>query len=157
MPVVMKGIEPNQNILNMPTKSLSENNDVNIPVLIGKGMANNTNLNIGDSFTIRWIDSDGTYDADEGTIVNIMDTENFKLDIGNIWIPIIKAQEMLELKNKVTYVSYSKEETKVNNSGTWVHRDVDYLIQDIEAAIEADKPGNQIMFGILLSLADGYI
>ena len=153
MPVVMKGIEPNQNILNMPTKSLSENNDVNIPVLIGKGMANNTNLNIGDSFTIRWIDSDGTYDADEGTIVHIMDTENFKLDIGNIWIPIIKAQEMLELKNKVTYVSYSKEETKVNNSGTWVHRDVDYLIQDIEAAIEADKPGNQIMFGILLSLA----
>ena len=153
MPVVMKGIEPNQNILNMPTKSLSKNNDVNIPVLIGKGMANNTNLNIGDSFTIRWIDSDGTYDADEGTIVHIMDTENFKLDIGNIWIPIIKAQEMLELKNKVTYVSYSKEETKVNNSGTWVHRDVDYLIQDIEAAIEADKPGNQIMFGILLSLA----
>jgi len=153
MPVVMKGIEPNQNILNMPTKNLSENNDVNIPVLIGKGMANNTNLNIGDSFTIRWIDSDGTYDADEGTIVHIMDTENFKLDIGNIWIPIIKAQEMLELKNKVTYVSYSKEETKVNNSGTWVHRDVDYLIQDIEAAIEADKPGNQIMFGILLSLA----
>ena len=28
-----------------------------------------------------------------------------------------------------------------------------YLIQDIEAAIEADKPGNQIMFLILLSLS----
>ena len=153
MPVIMKGIDPRQNIVNMPTESLSKNKDVNIPVLIGKGMANNAKLDIGDSFTIRWIDSDGTYDADEGTVVHIMDTENFKLDIGNIWIPITKAQEMLEMKNEATYVSYAKEETRVNNSGTWIHRDVDYLIQDIEAAIEADKPSIQIMFAILLSLA----
>ncbi len=153
MPVIMKGIDPRQNIVNMPTESLSKNKDVNIPVLIGKGMANNAKLNIGDSFTIRWIDSDGTYDADEGTVVHIMDTENFKLDIGNIWIPITKAQEMLEMKNQATYVSYAKEEPRVNNSGTWIHRDVDYLIQDIEAAIEADKPSIQIMFAILLSLA----
>jgi len=153
MPVIMKGIDPRQNIVNMPTESLSKNKDVNIPVLIGKGMANNAKLDIGDSFTIRWIDSDGTYDADEGTVVHIMDTENFKLDIGNIWIPITKAQEMLEMKNQATYVSYAKEEPRVNNSGTWIHRDVDYLIQDIEAAIEADKPSIQIMFAILLSLA----
>ena len=82
-----------------------------------------------------------------------MDTENFKLDIGHIWIPITKAQEMLAMIDEVTYVSYAKEEKKVNKSESWVHRDVEYLIQDIEAAIEADKPGNQIMFAILLSLA----
>ena len=74
MPVIMKGIDPNQNILNMPTKILGESMDVNIPVLIGKGMANITKLDVGDAFTIRWLDSGGTYDADEGTIVEIMDT-----------------------------------------------------------------------------------
>ena len=116
-------------------------------------MANNAKLKIGDSFTIRWLDSDGTYDADEGTVVHIMDTENFKLDIGHIWIPIKKAQEMLTIEDEVTYVSYSKNEIKLNNSGSWIHRDVNYLIQDIEAAIEADKPSIQIMFAILLSLA----
>ena len=137
----------------MPTNTLEKNKDINIPVLIGKGMANNTKLNIGDSFTIRWLDSDGTYDADEGTVVHIMNTENFKLDIGHIWIPLKKAQEMLALENEVTYVSYAIGEGKIKNSGSWIHRDVDYLIQDIEAAIEADKPGNQIMFTILLSLA----
>ncbi len=153
MPIIMKGIDPSQNIVNMPTETLSKNKDVNIPVLVGKGMANNAKLKIGDSFTIRWLDSDGTYDADEGTVVHIMDTENFKLDIGHIWIPIKKAQEMLTMEDEVTYVAYSKNENKLNNSGSWIHRDVNYLIQDIEAAIEADKPSIQIMFAILLSLA----
>ena len=153
MPVIMKGIDPNQNILNMPTKILGESMDVNIPVLIGKGMANIIKLNVGDTFTIRWLDSGGTYDADEGTIVKIMDTENFKLDMGHIWIPIEKAQRMLVMENEVTYVAYEKGLEKIHSSGDWIHRDVDYLIQDIEAAIEADKPGNQIMFAILLSLA----
>ena len=153
MPIIMKGIDPSQNIVNMPTETLSKNRDVNIPVLVGKGMANNAKLKIGDSFTIRWLDSDGTYDADEGTVVHIMDTENFKLDIGHIWIPIKKAQEMLTMEDEVTYVAYSKNEIKLNNSGLWIHRDVNYLIQDIEAAIEADKPSIQIMFAILLSLA----
>ena len=149
MPVVMKGIDPAQSIVNMPTGSLSQNKDINIPVLIGKGMANNAKLDIGDSFTIRWLDSDGTYDADEGTVVHIMDTENFKLDIGHIWIPINKAQEMLAMKNEVTYVAYKEGLAKVKGPGDWIHRDVEYLIQDIEA----DKPGNQIMFAILLALA----
>jgi putative ABC transport system permease protein len=153
MPVVMKGIDTNQNIVNMPTGSLTKNKDINIPVLIGKGMANNAKLNIGDSFTIRWLDSDGTYDADEGTVVHIMNTENFKLDIGHIWIPLKKAQVMLAMNDEVTYVAYEKDVEKVKEAGSWIHRDVEYLIQDIEAAIEADKPGNQIMFAILLSLA----
>jgi len=41
---------------------------------------------------------------------------------------------------------------QLKNSGDWLHRDVNYLISDIEAAIEADKPGNQILFFILLCL-----
>ena len=153
MPVIMKGIDPSQSIVKMPTSTLEKNKNIDIPVLIGKGMANNTKLNIGDSFTIRWLDTDGTYDADEGTVVHIMDTENFKLDIGHIWIPLKKAQKMLAIKDEVTYVSYAIGEKKVKDSDNWIHRDVDYLIQDIEAAIEADKPGNQIMFLILLCLS----
>ena len=153
MPVIMKGISPSQNIVKMPTSTLEKNKNIDIPVLIGKGMANNTKLNIGDSFTIRWLDTDGTYDADEGTVVHIMDTENFKLDIGHIWIPLEKAQKILAMKDEATYVSYAVGVEKVKDSGNWIHRDVDYLIQDIEAAIEADKPGNQIMFLILLSLS----
>ena len=153
MPAILKGIPPNQNIVKMPTQSLNGFNDGTIPVLIGKGMAQNTKLNVGDSFTIRWLDINSTYDADEGTVAYIMDTENFKLDMGHIWIPLDIAQSMLAMEDQATYVTYEKDLSVVNNKGDWSIRDVDYLVQDMEAIIEADKPGAQIMFMILLALA----
>ena len=57
------------------------------------------------------------------------------------------------MEGEATYVTYQKDEQRVDRPGAWVHRDVNYLIQDIDAAIEADRPGVQIMFTILLSLA----
>ena len=153
MPAILKGIPPNQNIVKMPTQSLNGFNDGTIPVLIGKGMAQNTKLNVGDSFTIRWLDINSTYDADEGTVAYIMDTENFKLDMGHIWIPLDIAQSILAMEDQATYVTYEKDLSVVNNKGDWTIRDVDYLVQDMEAIIEADKPGAQIMFMILLALA----
>ena len=153
MPAILKGIPPDQNIVNMPTQSLNGFDDGTIPVLIGKGMANDTKLNVGDSFTIRWLDVNSTYDADEGTVVYIMDSQNFKIDMGHIWIPLDIAQSMLSMEDQATYVTYNKGLTEVNNKGEWINRDVNYLVQDMEAMIEADKPGAQIMFMILLALA----
>ena len=153
MPAILKGIPPDQNIVNMPTQSLNAFDDGTIPVLIGKGMANDTKLNVGDSFTIRWLDVNSTYDADEGTVVYIMDSQNFKIDMGHIWIPLDIAQSMLAMEDQATYVTYNKGLTEVNNKGEWINQDVNYLVQDMEAMIEADKPGAQIMFMILLALA----
>ena len=153
MPVIMKGIPPGQNIVNMPTDALSGHDDIAIPVLIGKGMASDTKLNIGDSFTIRWLDTDRTYDADEGTVVHIMDTENFKLDMSHIWIPLKKAQTMLAMEGEATYVTYEKGLPPVQDKGDWIPRDVKYLIRDMEALIEADEPNAAIMYIILLCFA----
>ena len=153
MPAILKGIPPDQNIVNMPTQSLNGFDDGTIPVLIGKGMANDTKLNVGDSFTIRWLDVNSTYDADEGTVVYIMDSQNFKIDMGHIWIPLDITQSMLAMEDQATYVTYNKGLTEVNNKGEWINQDVNYLVQDMEAMIEADKPGAQIMFIILLALA----
>ncbi|MEC8838529.1 MAG: FtsX-like permease family protein [Candidatus Neomarinimicrobiota bacterium] len=153
MPAILKGIPPDQNIVNMPTQALLGINDGTIPVLIGKGMAKDSKLKVGDSFTIRWMDADKTYDADEGTVVYIMDTENFKLDMGHIWVPLTIAQSMLAMEEEATYVTYAKGLIDNINSKQWISRDVNYLVQDMEAIIEADKPGAQIMYMILLALA----
>ena len=153
MPVIMKGVTPDQNIVDMPTNVLTEHSNITIPVLIGNGMAKNANLEVGDSFTIRWLDADRTYDADEGTIVHIMETENFKLDLGHIWIPLSKAQSMLAMENQATYVTYAKELPMIKDSGDWIHHDINYMIRDMEALIKADEPGAQIMYSILIALA----
>ena len=153
MPTIMKGIPPDQNIVNMPTDALFGHEDIAIPVLIGKGMASESKLEVGDAFTIRWLDADLTYDANEGTVVHIMDTENFKLDMGHIWIPLKKAQSMLAMEGEATYVTYEKGVPLVQGNGDWIPRDINYLVQDMEAIIEADKSGAQIMYLILLALA----
>ena len=153
MPVILKGVTPDQNIVDMPTNVLTEHSNITIPVLIGNGMAKNANLEVGDSFTIRWLDADRTYDADEGTIVHIMETENFKLDLGHIWIPLSKAQSMLAMENQATYVTYAKELPMIKDSGDWIHHDINYMIRGMEALIKADEPGAQIMYSILLALA----
>jgi ABC-type lipoprotein release transport system permease subunit len=153
MPVIMKGINPVQNIVNMPTQMLANNDEITIPVLIGQGMANDAKLKVGDSFTIRWLDAERTYDADEGIVVHIMDTENFKLDMGHIWVPLEKAQAMLAMEGEATYVTYAEGLSIVENKGDWVPRDVKYLIRDMEALIKADEPNAAIMYIILLALA----
>jgi ABC-type lipoprotein release transport system permease subunit len=153
MPVIMKGILPEQNIVNMPTQMLANHQEVTIPVLIGRSMANNAKLEVGDAFTIRWLDANQTYDADEGTVVHIMDTENFKLDIGHVWIPLEKAQTMLAMEEEATYVTYAKGLSIEENRGDWIPRDVKFLIRDMEALIEADEPNAAIMYIILLCFA----
>jgi len=153
MPVIMKGISPEQNIVNMPTDALSGHEEIALPVLIGKGMASDTKLEVGDAFTIRWLDADRTYDADEGTVVHIMDTENFKLDMGHIWIPLKKAQAMLAMEEEATYVTYTEGLSIVENRDDWIPRDVKYLIRDMEALIKADEPNAAIMYIILLCFA----
>ena len=153
MPVIMKGITPEQNIVNMPTQMLVGHEEVTIPVLIGRGMAKDANLEVGDAFTIRWLDADRTYDADEGTVVHIMDTENFKLDMGHIWVPLKKAQKMLAMEEEATYVTYAEGLSVVKNKHDWIPRDVKYLIRDMEALIEADEPNAAIMYIILLCFA----
>ena len=153
MPVIMKGITPEQNIVNMPTQMLVGHEEVTIPVLIGRGMAKDANLEVGDAFTIRWLDADRTYDADEGTVVHIMDTENFKLDMGHIWVPLKKAQTMLAMEEEATYVTYAEGLSAVKNKHDWIPRDVKYLFRDMEALIKADEPNAAIMYIILLCFA----
>jgi len=153
MPVIMKGIIPEQEIVNLPTETLAGHDGSTIPVLIGRGMANYAKLEVNDSFIIRWLDANRTYDADEGVVVHIMDTENFKVDMGNIWIPLSKAQTMLAMEGEATYVTYAEGLSVVDNTGDWIPHNVKYLIRDMEAVIEADEPNAQIMYFILLALA----
>ena len=153
MPVMMKGIEPRQTIVDIPTTGLLEYEGESIPVLIGSEMARWANVNEGDTFTIRWLDANRTYDADEGIVVQIFQTENIKIDFGQIWIPLDRVQSMLAMPGEATYVSYAQNLESLAETDGWIHRDVGYLTRDMTALIEAKKPGTNILFAILLALA----
>ena len=153
MPVIMKGITSNQSILNIPTNVFSNYTGTNIPIMIGKGMASYSNLDIGDTFTVRWMDKNRTYDAEEGEIIHIMDSGNFKIDMGHIWIPLDVAQNILMMNNQSTYVVYENDTKNIDNIEGWINRDVKYLVRDMEAIIKQDRPNAIMIYIILLSLA----
>ena len=152
VPVIMKGITLEQEILNIPTKEILKYEGDNIPILIGRGMSKYTKLNIGDTFIIRWMDDNRTYDAGLGEIVYVMDSDNFKIDFGHIWLPIEKMQKMFSMENESTYVVFD-DNINPHSAGDWIKRDVKYLIRDMETIIEQDRPNAIMIYIILLSLA----
>ena len=153
MPVILKGIPSDQNILNIPTSSLDNYVGSNIPIMIGKGMSEYAKLNIGDTFTVRWMGSDNSYDAAEGEIIHIMDSGNFKIDMGHIWIPLSIAREILLMDGESTYIVYKDGIKEINSVSGWIKRDVKYLVRDMEAIIKQDRPNAIMIYIILLSLA----
>lgn len=153
MPVMVKGIPPQQGIVNLPTAVLESRPDGALPALIGKGMAKLANLEEGDRFVLRWRDIHGSYDARDTEVVGIMDVENFKIDLGQIWLPLDLLQSMVDVPAHATYVVIDADEALIDASGDWVPRDHDFLLQDILNAVKADQPYARTMYGLLMALA----
>lgn len=152
-PVIMKGIVPDQTVLDLPSQFLRKNEDGAIPALIGGRMAKSSNLHIGDYVTVRWRDAHGTFDAADAQIVQIMQTIVPTIDKGQLWIPLDRLQSMLQLPNEATFVVLAKD-TKINRiPDGWLFRNPDYLLRDIKELVKSKTVGSTILYLTLLSLA----
>ena len=68
--VLLKGIRPEQKLLQIPTQKLNSNS-AEIPVILGAFMAKQTKLRINDLVTLRWRDKNGTFEATDIRVVEI--------------------------------------------------------------------------------------
>jgi len=152
-PVLIKGILPEQQVVTLPTSILSGYAGEAIPVLIGVGMAKTTKLKVGDTFTVRWRDAHGTYDADEAEVVSIMNVENFQVDQGQIWVPLERLQRMLDMPGEATFVVVSPATDLFTNPGDWHTMDVDALTEDFTRIMQTSQGFMSIMYLIFLALA----
>lgn len=148
---LLKGIDPAQDILQIPAGQLAAGETDAIPGLIGSQMAKQTKLRVGDLVTVRWRDVNGTFDADDVEIVQIMHQAAPAVDHGQIWVPLDRLREMLQAPGEATYVVLrSGIETVPEGDETWVHRDLDFLLASIRAFIKAKSGGSFIMYALLL-------
>ena len=150
--ILLKGIDPGQQIIKLPSSKLvTENGD--IPAMIGKRNAKNCKLSIGDYVTVRWRDANGTFDAAEVRITHIFKTNVPTLDVGTLWIPLQKHQEMMQLEGQAT-ILISAQETGFNGSIVgWNFKDHYFLLTEIREMIEMKSIGGYFLFIILMSLA----
>lgn len=150
--IIMKGIPANQKVLDIPTEKLQTNIE-EIPTIIGRSMAKNNHLQIGDFLTIRWRDVNGTFDASELKIVHIFKTNVPTIDNGQIWIPLERVQKMLQLPNEATIAVISKENGMTKPLEGWIFKDHDYLLKEFREMIKMKSFGGYVMWLVLLSLA----
>ncbi len=149
---LLKGIKPDQTLLTLPTASLITT-DPYIPALIGTRMAKSCGLNIGDFVTIRWRDANGTFDADEIKIVEIMKTAVSEIDNNQIWIPIEALWKMTSMPNEATLIVLEKGSDFSAPVPGWDHKNLDFLLQDIRSLVLTKSIGGSIFYLVLLLLA----
>jgi ABC-type lipoprotein release transport system permease subunit len=152
MSVLLKGIDPSQQVSELPTDLLlGEHED--IPAIIGTGMARDSKLNTGDYITIRWRDVNGTFDAAEALIVGVFKCNVPAVDNGQMWIPIERLQEMTQMPGEATLLITDQDYTWTGEESGWVLKDYDYLLQGMREIIRMKKVGGSFLYVILMLLA----
>ncbi|MFH1288901.1 MAG: FtsX-like permease family protein [bacterium] len=147
----LRGIEPSQTVLNIPSNSLDITEE-DLPVLIGKRMAKSKNLHVGDYLTIRWRDVSGTFDAVEGKIVHIMSTQVPTIDSGVLWVPLDRLREMTVMRDEATIVTISQDVSEYDGYAGWQFRNQAFLIRDLTEMVKSKKVSAGIMYSLLLFL-----
>ncbi len=156
--LLIKGINPRQEIMNLPTSVLETGEPGMVPALIGTRMAKQTGLKKGDFVTMRWRDIHGTFDATDIQIVDIMNVTVPSVDNGLVWIPIENLRQMLQsAPDEATLFVLAKNMETIPQasqvSGDWIYRDLDYLLSDIMEIIEAKSASTTILYALLLGMA----
>jgi ABC-type lipoprotein release transport system permease subunit len=150
--VLLKGVDPKQTVIGLPTSHLNEDID-EIPVIVGANMAKNNKLKLGDYVTVRWRDVNGTFDATEAKIVHIFKVDVPTLDGGIIWLPIERHQKMLQLPNESTIYVTDKESGSIGTLPGFNFKNHEILLADFRAMIQMKYIGGAVMYVFLLLLA----
>lgn len=152
MPVFLKGIPAEQTVLQMPSEALGTG-DVELPALVGARMAKSADLNLGDTVTLRWRDKNGTFDAKDAVIVHIMNTTVGTIDNMQIWLPLVKLQEMMGLPNEASLIVVGENIESAPEVSGWDFKDQDFLLRDFRELIKTRTIARSIFYVILLFVA----
>jgi putative ABC transport system permease protein len=150
--ILIKGIEPGQRLLSLPSALLKGSAGV-IPALVGSRMARSSGLKEGDVLTVQWRDVHGTFDARDVTIVAVFRTTVQEIDNEQIWIPLEELERLARLPGEATLVVLGRSRAPVDAPSGWDFKSLDFLLQDLHSLVRMKSIGGSIMYMLLLFLA----
>ncbi|MGW8314583.1 MAG: ABC transporter permease [Bacteroidales bacterium] len=150
--ILIKGIEPDQTLLELPTQRL-DTSVAAIPAIIGSNMARTNHLEKGDYLTVRWRDVNGTFDASEILITDIFTTNVPTVDANQVWIPLDRLQSMTLMPGEATLVTFRNQDQERAEVPGWTLKTHKALVSNIEEMIKTKSVGQSILYSILLLLA----
>ena len=151
-PVLLKGIEPTQRALSLPTSVLTMTGE-EAPALIGTRTARDAGLKVGDLVTVRWRDARGTFDAEEVRIVHVMNTSVQTVDSGQLWLPLDRLRRMARMEGEASLIVLGKDAAAPGTLAGWNFKDIDFLLSDLRSMVRAKMVGASIIYSMLLFLA----
>lgn len=150
--VLLKGIDPSQEILKIPAYKL-DTLAGEIPVLVGHYMAQTNKLKQGDIFTLRWRTAQGAFDATEAVVVGIFKSNVPTVDAAQVWLALDTLQTMMNLPGEATVLVASQGTTDPQLFADWEFRDQSFLLSDVDKIIKAKSAGGAVIWFILMLLA----
>ncbi len=151
--ILLKGIDPTQKVLAFPTAALAGSGPaVELPALIGGRFAKATGLTVADTVTLRWREPGGAFNAQDVTIARIMKTTVASIDSNQTWLPLAKLQAMARLPGEATLVVLAPGTSPRGRIPGWTFRDIDYLLSDLRALVNAKSYGRTMFLVIFLAL-----
>jgi ABC-type lipoprotein release transport system permease subunit len=152
MSVLLQGINPEQDILKLPTQKLLDKSH-GIPAIIGFEMANNMQLEVGDYVSIRWRDANGVFDATDIYIAEVFSCNVPSVEAGKIYLALNQLQEMAAMEGEATVFTIGTEELGKQNREGWIFKSKDELTKAIDEMIQTKTAGQSVFYAILLLLA----
>lgn len=148
---ILKGVDPKQNILKLPTADLT-NLQNKYAAIIGKRMAESTKLKVGDQVLVRWRDKNGTFDAREIQIASIFRCDVPSVDNGQVYMSLPVLQEMMNMENEASILVTGENYTG-GDIENWDFKDLDFLLSDFNKLIHSKKAGGIVLEGLLLIIS----
>ncbi|MGB9006577.1 MAG: FtsX-like permease family protein, partial [Candidatus Aminicenantales bacterium] len=149
--VLLKGIDPAQKVLSIPSAALAAESD-ELPALIGARMAKASGLRQGDTVMVRWREASGAFNALEARIVRVMSTSVLSIDANQLWVPLDRLQKMTRLESQASLVVLVRGVPAVGPQAGWSFKDLGFLLKDIRQLVKTKTVGRIIMFTILMLL-----
>ena len=150
--VILKGIDPSQTALKLPSGAIRESSGDTDYAIIGKRMAETCKLKQGDRMLIRWRDRNGTFDARELEIASVFKCDVPLADKGQVYLRLDVLQKMMGMENEATLLVTGKNYVggEIND---WDFKDQTYLLADMDKIIKTKKIGGSIIQALLLIIA----
>jgi putative ABC transport system permease protein len=150
--IMIKGINPKQNIFLLPTHKLDTVSDA-IPAIIGSLMAKNSKLAVGDYVTLRWRDVNGTFDATEILITDIFVTGVPTAEMAQVYIPLEKLQSMMLLPGEATILTFRDSKATRPVFEGWTLKPKAELTASVDKMIKTKSTGQAVLYAVLMLLA----
>jgi ABC-type lipoprotein release transport system permease subunit len=153
--ILIKGINPDQQILMLSTNLLNDNKDtLSIPAFIGPRMAESSGLKEGDVVTVKWRNVNHTFDAADIRIVKVLELISPLIDKDQIWIPFERLNTMIQTFNHATIIVVKKNAGIIPATNKeWIFKDENTLLKDIIENINRKKIYSSFVYIILIGMA----